>query len=191
MQNRGFKCWDGEGLALECPLIWPSLPLVSHKEEQKEGEFRGSRRVGVQLVLRERKECLRKLREQQVASALEEEAVSNWFVSQRYPPPPGHIWTHCRGRTIPGTQVRQARGRPSGQKQDAWWSFGGRRVPMWVWHTWRGRLLGRAAVCDAVGCGRRGGQVGSPDTNCDQLLIQRADTSRPILDCQPIVGRTK
>ena len=105
-------------------------------------------RVGVQLVLRERAECLRKLREQQVGSsgsAVEEEAVSNWFVSQRYPPPPGHIWTHSRGRTTPGTQARQARGRPTGQKQDGWWSLGGRRVGMWDWHTWRGRLLGRAA----------------------------------------------
>ena len=182
--------WGRIGVGMSTYMAFVT-PRFSQRGAKRGGEFRGSRRVGVQLVLRERKECLRKLREQQVASALEEEAVSNWFVSQRYPPPPGHIWTHCRGRTIPGTQVRQARGRPLGQKQDAWWSFGGRRVPMWVWHTWRGRLLGRAAVCDAVGCGRRGGQVGSPDTNCDQLLIQRADTSRPILDCQPIVGRTK
>ena len=158
MQNRGIKCWDEEGLALECPLIWPSLPLVSHKEEQKEGEFVGSRRVGVELVLRERKECLRKLREQQVASALEEEAVSNWFVSQRYPPPPGHIWTHCRGQTTPGTQLRQARGRPSGQKQPAWWSFGGRRVPMWVWHTWRGRLLRRLPCVTQWGVGGEAGR---------------------------------
>ena len=42
------------------------------------------------MVLRERKECLRKLREQQVAG-LEEEAVSNWFVSQRHPTT---TWTH-------------------------------------------------------------------------------------------------
>ena len=116
--------WGRIGVGMSTYMAFVT-PCLSQKKEQKEGEFRGSRRVGVQLVLRERKECLRKLREQQVASALEEEAVSNWFVSQRYPPPPGHIWTHCRGRTTPGTQVRQARGRPSGQKQDAWWSLGG------------------------------------------------------------------
>ena len=55
-------------------------------------------------------------------------------------------------------------------------------------HTWRGRLLGRAVVCDAVGCGRAGRQVPSPP---DQLRPTADPTgghittdSRPSADCR-------
>ena len=41
------------------------------------------------------------------------------------------------------------------------------------------------------GVGGRAGRWVHHQTNCDQLLIQRADTSRPILDRQPIVGQSR